>query len=155
MNVLRCVLTALVASAIVSIPSPANAQNAPSSDTPGALSEKPTDGEMPTECGGSWSGESRSCAFQCHAGDILFVQGSARFDGRGAFVRVSASCGGVTLECFGGRAPFYAACQATSVDAGTTFDDERGSCIVRGLAGDSFACGSAAPQSDARDEERR
>jgi hypothetical protein len=61
-------------------------------------------------------------------------------------VRVRASCGGVTLECFASRRPFYAACQAISADAGPSFDDKSGSCVVEGLAGDTFACGSVAPE---------
>ena len=94
MNASRFVLTAFVACTLVAIQIPANAQNVPNGDTPGVLSEKqPTDGDVPTECGGPWSGQSGSCAFQCRAGDTLYVQGSARFDGRGALVRVRASCG--------------------------------------------------------------
>jgi hypothetical protein len=120
--------------------------------TPAYASEKQSaDGEVSTECGGPWSGQSGSCSFQCRADDILYVRGSARFDGRGAFVRVGASCGGVTLECFASRRPFYAACQATSADTGPSFDDKSGSCVVEGLAGDTFACGSVAPEPKERE----
>ena len=101
---------------------------------------------MPTECGGSWSGRNGSCSFQCSAGDILYVKGSGGFDGRGASVRVRASCGGAILECFTSQSFIfaYAVCEATSAgSSGASFYDQNGSCVVEGMAGDTFVCGSS------------
>ena len=103
-----------------------------------------------TDCGGEWLPPGGECAFQCFAGQTIYVWGYTFSVVDRAQVRVRAYCGGITVTCTQTDHTGEALCV---IERGgrAIRDDENGTCAVASPNGFGeggwFFCGSYTPES--------